>query len=95
MNNWMTPAKTKHTVFQVLTNVFHHKRGCSWAFGSENCTGGLFHSSGGSVAQWLARQTLDPAVAGGIPTTAHVAIALGKHFTSVHPSSKWYPAIGS
>ena len=30
------------------------------------------------MAQWLARRTRDPAVAGSIPTTAHVAIALGK-----------------
>ena len=41
-----------------------------------------------SVAQWLARRTRDPAVAG------YVVIALGKQFTyisSVHPSSKWVP----
>ena len=47
-----------------------------------------------SVAQWLARRTRDPAVAGSIPTTAHVVIALGKQFTyisSVHPSAKWVP----
>ena len=58
----------------------------------------------GSVAQWLARRTRDPAVAGSIPTTAHVVIALGKQFTyissvqftyisSVHQSAKW--VIGS
>ena len=29
-----------------------------------------------SVAQWLARRTRDPAVAGLIPTTAHVVIGL-------------------
>ena len=46
------------------------------------------------MAQWLARRTRDPAVAGSIPTTASVAIALGKQFTyipSVHPSAKWVP----
>ena len=37
----------------------------------------------GSVAQWLARRTRDPAVAGSIPTTAH-----GNLPTSVHPSAK-------
>ena len=42
-------------------------------------------SHGGSVAQWLARRTRDPAVAGSIPTTALVAIS------SVHPSAKWIP----
>ena len=44
----------------------------------------------GSVAQWLARRTRDPAVAGSIPT-------LRKQFTyisSVHPSANGYPAIG-
>ena len=46
----------------------------------------------GSVAQWLARRTRDSAVAGPIPTTAHVAIALGKQFTSsVYPCEKWVP----
>ena len=46
------------------------------------------------MAQWLARRTRDPAVAGSIPTTAHVVIALGKQFTyiaSVHTSAKWVP----
>ena len=46
------------------------------------------------MAQWLARPTRDPAVAGSIPTTAHVVIALGKQFTyisSAHPSAKWVP----
>ena len=47
------------------------------------------------MAQWLARRTRDPAVAGSIPTTAHVVnFALGKQFTyisSVHPSAKWVP----
>ena len=45
----------------------------------------------GSVAQWLACWTSDPAVSGPIPTTAPVVIALGKQFTyisSVHPSAK-------
>ena len=28
------------------------------------------------MAQWIARRTCDPAVAGSIPTTAHVVIAL-------------------
>ena len=44
------------------------------------------------MAQWLACQTLDPAVEGLIPTTAHVVFALGEQFTyisSVHPSAKW------
>ena len=39
-------------------------------------------------------RTRDPAVAGSIPTTAHVVIALGKQFTyisSVHPSAQWIP----
>ena len=48
----------------------------------------------GSMAQWLARRTRDPVVAGSIPTTAHVVIALGKQFTyisSVHPSAKRVP----
>ena len=48
----------------------------------------------GSVAQWLARRTRGPAVAGSIPSTAHVVIALGKQSTyisSVHPSAKWVP----
>ena len=48
----------------------------------------------GSVAQWLVRRTRDPAVAGSVPTTAHLVIALGKQFTyisSVHPSAKWVP----
>ena len=48
----------------------------------------------GSVAQSLACRTRDPAVAGSIPITAHVVIALGKQFTyisSVHPSAKWVP----
>ena len=52
----------------------------------------------GSMAQWLEHQTRGPAIAGSIPTTAHVVIALGKQFTyisSVHPSAKGYPAIGS
>ena len=31
---------------------------------------------GGSVAQWLACWTRDPAVAGSIPTTAHVDLDL-------------------
>ena len=46
------------------------------------------------MAEWLVRQTRDPAVAGSITTTAHVVIALGKQFTcisSVHPSAKWVP----
>ena len=46
------------------------------------------------MAQWLARRTLDPAVADLIPTTAYVVIALGKQFSyisSVHPSAKWVP----
>ena len=46
----------------------------------------------GSVAQWLARRTCDPAVAGSIPATTHFVIALAKQFTyisSVHPSAKW------
>ena len=46
------------------------------------------------MGQWLARQTRDPAVAGSIPTTAHVVIALGKQFTyisSERPSAKWVP----
>ena len=46
----------------------------------------------GSEAQWLARRTRDPAVAGSNPTTAHVVIALGKQFiyiSSAHPSAKW------
>ena len=54
----------------------------------------LFLLSGGSEAQWLARRTRDPAVAGSIPSTAHVVIALGKQFTcisSVHPSAKLVP----
>ena len=41
---------------------------------------------------WLARQTRVPAVAGSIPNTAHVVIALGKQFTYIspaHPSAKW------
>ena len=45
-------------------------------------------------ALWLARRTRDPVVAGSIPTTAHVVIALGKQFTfisSVHPSTKRVP----
>ena len=46
------------------------------------------------VAQWLARRAGDPAVAGSMPTTAHVVITLGKQFTyisSVHPSAEWVP----
>ena len=46
------------------------------------------------VAQCLAHRTRDPAVAGSIPTTAHVVITLGKQFTyisSVHPSAEWVP----
>ena len=46
------------------------------------------------MAQWLARRTREPAVAGSIPITAHVVIALGKQFTyisSVHMSAKWVP----
>ena len=46
------------------------------------------------MAQWLAWWTRDPAVAGSIPTTAHVVITLGKQFTyisSVHLSVKWVP----
>ena len=46
------------------------------------------------MAQCLARRTRDPAVAGLIRISAHVAIALGKQFTyisSVHPSAKWIP----
>ena len=35
----------------------------------------------GSVAQWLARRTRDPVVAGLIPTTAHDGTALKKQFT--------------
>ena len=31
---------------------------------------------GGSVAQWLVCRTRDPAVAGSIPTTGNVVIAL-------------------
>ena len=45
-------------------------------------------------AQWLARLTRDPAVAGPIPTTAYGVIAEGKQFTdisSVYPSAKWVP----
>ena len=49
----------------------------------------------GSVAQWLARQTRDPAVAGSIPTTAHVVIALGKQFSQYTCLQNRYPAIGS
>ena len=43
------------------------------------------------MEQWLARRIRGLAVAGSIPTTAHVAIALGQQFTynsSVHPSVK-------
>ena len=46
------------------------------------------------MAQWLTRWTGDLAVAGSIPTTAHVVIALGKQLTyifSVHSSAKWVP----
>ena len=46
------------------------------------------------MAQWLARQTRDPAIVGFIPTTAHVVIALEKQFTyisCVHASAKWVP----
>ena len=49
------------------------------------------------MAQWLACWTRDAAVAGSIPTTAHVVIALGKQFaciSSVHPSAKWVPGYG-
>ena len=47
-----------------------------------------------AMAQWSACRTRDPVVAGSIPTTGHVVIALGKQFTyisSVHPSAKWVP----
>ena len=46
------------------------------------------------MAQWLARRTRDPAVAGSIPTTAHVVIGLGKQFTYTRLQNG-YPAIGS
>ena len=54
----------------------------------------------GSVAQWLARRTRDPAVAGSIPITGHVVIALGKQFTYISSVQftrlqNGYPAIGS
>ena len=45
----------------------------------------------GSVAQWLACRTRDPAVAGSFPNTAQVVITLGKQFTyisSVHTVCK-------
>ena len=48
----------------------------------------------GIVAQWFAGRTRDAVVAGLIPTTAHVVIALGKQFiyiSLVHPSAKWVP----
>ena len=48
---------------------------------------------GGRVAQWLEHRTCDTTVAGLIQTTAHVAIALGKQFTSIFLGSpiaaKW------
>ena len=47
------------------------------------------------MAEWLARWTGDPAVAGSFPTTSHVVIALGNQFIyifSVHPSAKWVPS---
>ena len=46
------------------------------------------------VAQWLARRARDQEVAGSIPTTSRVVIALGKQFTyisSVHSPAKWVP----
>ena len=43
----------------------------------------LFCYLWGSVAQSLARRTRYPAVAGSIPTTDHVVIALGKQFTCI------------
>ena len=52
---------------------------------------GRHHIYLGSVAQWLRRRTYDAGVAGSIPTTAHVVIALGKQFILVHPSAKWVP----
>ena len=44
----------------------------------------------GSVAQWLARRTRNPAIAGSIPTTGHVVNALGKQYTRLQNG---YPAI--
>ena len=48
------------------------------------------------MAQWLARRARDPAVAGSIPTSAHVVIAIGKQFSyisSVHLSAKWVSSL--
>ena len=51
------------------------------------------------MAQWLARWTRGPAVAGPIPFRAHVVIALGKQFIYNLPQytrlQNGYPAIGS
>ena len=50
------------------------------------------------MAQRLARRTRDPAVAGSMPTTAHVVIALGGNlptFPQYTSLRNGYPAIGS
>ena len=50
--------------------------------------------AGAGLHPGLPGSSFRAAVAGSIPTTAHVVIVLGKQFTyisSVHPSAKWVP----